>query len=231
MDTLSRGFLVSGAGRWGMVVLLPALLASLVGCRATSTGPENGLAARFGQAIQAVENQQQQVVQVMGEATAAQQNILFNAQQHFNEQETVAFIERWEQANVAVNQLRASLDDLNLNYYPMLEQLRLRAQAINDPFIRDQTLGYLEDTQRAYDTQAQEAQRCIDDLDASIRLGNDIVEALKIIGSANFIRIKLEELDKVCRESMQGLQEVNRLVDQGRGLLGLEIQAGTGVRT
>ncbi len=203
------------------------LLAVQWGCTATNTNNENALATRFSQAIQGVEAQQGQVLQVMGEATASQQNILLNAQMQFNEQETLAFIEKWEQANVAVVQLRASLDDLNLNYYPMLDQLRLRAQAINDPFIRDQTLGYLEDTQRAYDVQAQEAQRCLDNLDASIRLGNDIVEALKIIGSANFIRGKLEELGRVCQESMDGLQQVNRLVDQGRDLLGLEIEAGT----
>lgn len=203
------------------------LLAVQWGCTATNSSGENALAARFSQAIRGVETQQSQVLQVMGEATASQQNILLNAQMQFNEQETVVFIEKWEQANIAVVQLRASLDDLNMNYYPMLEQLRLRAMAINDSFIRDQTLGYLEDTQRAYDIQAQEAQRCLDDLDASIRLGNDIVEALKIIGSANFIRGKLEELGRVCQESMDGLQQVNRLVDQGRDLLGLEIEAGT----
>ncbi|MEZ4703400.1 MAG: hypothetical protein R2834_23925 [Rhodothermales bacterium] len=214
--------------RWlSWLPLLVFLLVIPSGCTATNTNGDNALAARFNRAIQGVETQQTQVQRVMQEATESQQNILFSAQVQFNEKETVAFIEKWEQANVAVNQLRASLDDLNQNYYPMLEQLRFRAQAINDPYIRDQTLSYLDDTQRAYDVQAQEAQRCIDDLDASIRLGNDIVEALKIIGSANFIRIKLEELGKVCKESMEGLKQVNRLVDQGRDLLGLEIEAGT----
>jgi hypothetical protein len=187
----------------------------------------DALAARFNEAIEGAQAQQGQVQQVIGEAVELQNAILSQGEFRFEEKTTVAFIEKWAEANLAVERLRASLADMNQNYLPMLEQLRTRAQAISDPYIRGQTLGYLDDTQQAYDRQAQEAQKCLQDLDASILLGNDIVEALKIIGSANFIRVKLEELGQVCRQSVAGLQQVNRLVNQGRDLLGLEIKAGS----
>ncbi len=203
-------------------LLLPLLLVQ-IGCATQTSG--NALAARFNQAIQGLETQQRETVSVIQQATEAQDAIVLQTEYRFEQQETIDFIQKWEQANLQVNRLRQSLAELNQSYRPMLQQLRLRAEAINDPYIRQETIAYLADTEQAYEVQAQEAARCIEELEATIRLGNDIVEALRIIGSARFIRIKMEELKRVCEDSMEGLEQVNRLVNQGRDLLDVELRA------
>ncbi len=197
------------------------LLLVVVGC-ARPQSQYDMLASRFTVAADKLEKQRTRTMEALQVASEAQTVAIMQEDFDFRSDETLAFVLSWETAGSEVSQLRRDVQITVGSTYEMLDGLRSRAQRINDPDIRDRTVTYVEQRRQEFDVAVLQTENAILSMEAAMQLGDDIIESLRIVGTANLVRQKIGELQDRQAEAIAAFPNVDSIIQEGRRLLNIE---------
>jgi hypothetical protein len=180
-------------------------------------------ASRCSFAAANLENQTVETLVALQEASDAQHIALAQPVFSFRSEETLAFIQSWKYAGNEVTELRAEIGNTVTSCYEMLDGLNARAAVINDSLIRIHTIDYVAERRKEYDTAVQKTYNTLNDIESMIFLGNDIIESMRIVGTANLVGPRIEELNQMHQEVINRFSNLNSIVDEGKRLLNIEL--------
>ncbi len=180
------------------------------------------LASRFTVAAEKLETQRTRTLEALQVASEAQVIAVTQEEFDFKSEETLAFVLRWETAGAEVSQLRRDVQVTVSSCYEMLDGLRLRAEAINDQEIRTRTVNYVDQRMAEFETAVGQTESAITTMENAMRLGNDIIESLRIVGTANLVRQKIGELETKQQEAISSFPDVDSIIQEGRKFLNIE---------
>lgn len=210
---------------------IPAFLAGLLlvagvsfasGCTRSESSQFDALASRFSFAADNLEAQKEETLVALQDASEAQQVAVMQASFNFRSPETLAFIQKWEFAGNQVAQLRVEISNTVASCYEMLDGLRARAGAINDEVIRTETIDYVDRRRLEFDEVVQQTSLAVDKMEAAMLLGDDIIESLRIVGTANLVSEKIDELRLKQQEAIESFAEVEMIIQEGKKFLNIE---------
>lgn len=180
------------------------------------------LASRFTVAAEKLETQRARTLEALQAASEAQVIAVTQEEFDFKSEETLAFVLRWETAGAEVSQLRRDVQVTVSSCYEMLDGLRLRAEAINDQEIRTRTVNYVDQRMAEFESAVGQTESAITTMENAMRLGNDIIESLRIVGTANLVRQKIGELEIKQKEAISRFPDVDSIIQEGRKFLNIE---------
>ena len=180
------------------------------------------LATRFTVAAEKLETQRARTLEALQAASEAQVIAVTQEEFDFKSEETLAFVLRWETAGSEVSQLRRDVQVTVSSCYEMLDGLRLRAEAINDQEIRTRTVNYVDQRMAEFESAVGQTESAITTMENAMRLGNDIIESLRIVGTANLVRQKIGELETKQKEAISRFPDVDSIIQEGRKFLNIE---------
>ena len=193
---------------------------------ASSCSPQQSqydmLASRFTVSAEKLETQRTRTLEALQAASEAQVVAVAQEEFDFKSDETLAFVLQWEAASVEVNQLRRDVQTTVTSCYEMLAGLRTRAEAINDPEIRTRTVEYVDQRQVEFEDAVLQTESAINSMENAMILGNDIIESLRIVGTANLVRQKIGELESKQKEAISRFPDVDSIIQEGRKFLNIE---------
>ena len=180
------------------------------------------LASRFSIAAEQLEQQKAVTLVALQDASQAQVVAVAQPEFNFRSAETLDFVQKWEVAGSEVSRLRAEIVNTITSCYEMLDGLLIRAQAINDEEIRTKTVEYVESRRIEFDLAVQETEQAVINMENAMRLGDDIIESLKIVGTANLVSRKIEELQDKQQEAIDSFPNVDTIIREGKRFLNIE---------
>lgn len=195
---------------------------ALTGCTRSETSQFDALASRFSFAADNLEAQKEETLVALQDASEAQQVAVMQTSFNFRSPETLAFIQKWEFAGSQVAQLRVEISNTVTSCYNMLDGLRARAEAINDDVIRTETIDYVDRRRLEFDEVVQQTSLAVDKMEGAMLLGDDIIESLRIVGTANLVSEKIDELRLKQQEAIESFAEVEMIIQEGKKFLNIE---------
>ena len=205
--------------KFGLVFMVVVVLFS--GCASPQSQYEM-LASRFTVSAEKLETQRSRTLEALQAASEAQVVAVAQEEFDFKSQETLAFVLQWEAAGAEVNQLRRDVESTVTSCYEMLAGLRTRAENINDPEIRTRTVEYVDQRQLEFEDAVIQTEEAINSMENAMVLGNDIIESLRIVGTANLVRQKIGELELKQQEAISRFPDVDSIIQEGRKFLNIE---------
>ena len=203
-------------------LLVAFLLFTLqAGCGPQQTQYEM-LASRFTVTAEKLEDQRYRTMEALQAASEAQVIAVSQVEFDFRSPETLAFILNWEAAGVEVTQLKIDIDNMVTSCFEMLGGLRTRAERINDPDIRMRTVEYVDERLQEFQSAVNQTDIAIGRIENAMQLGNDIIESLRIVGTANLIQQKIGELESKKEEAMASFPDVDSIIAEGYKFLNIE---------
>lgn len=197
------------------------VLFAFIGCARPQSQYEM-LASRFTVAAEKLEQQRTRTLEALQVASEAQVVAVEVEEFDFRSDETLAFVLSWETAGSEVSQLRRDVQITVTSCYEMLDGLRLRAERINDPDIRDRTVTYVDQRRQEFEVAVQQTEFAIASMEDAMQLGNDIIESLRIVGTANLVRQKIGELQDRHAQAIAAFPNVDSIIQEGMRLLNIE---------
>ncbi len=181
------------------------------------------LASRFTVAADKLENQRNRTLEALQIASEAQEVAVMQEEFNFRSDETLGFILSWDTAGNEVAQLRRDVQNMVTSCYEMLDGLRGRAERINDADIRSRTVTYVDQRRQEFEFAVQQTEDAIRRMESAMLLGNDIIESLRIVGTANLVRQKIGELESKHADAIAALSNLDSIIQEGRRLLSIEL--------
>lgn len=203
------------------MVLAFAVLIGASGCGRQQSQYEM-LASRFTVAAEQLEKQRYKTLDALQVASEAQVVAVTQEEFDFKSPETLAFVLEWENAGVEVSQLRRDVENTVISCREMLGGLRIRAESINDPEIRTRTVNYVDERAQEFEIAVSQTEDAIISMENAMVLGNDIIESLRIVGTANLVRQKIGELESRQQEAISRFPDVDSIIEEGRKFLNIE---------
>ena len=204
-----------------MMPLVVGILLFGTGCGEGQTEFDS-LASRFSFAADKLEQQKATTLIALQDASLAQEVAIAQPQFNFRSQETLDFVQKWERAGGEVSQLRIEIASTVTSCYEMLDGLLFRAQGINDEEIRVKTVEYVENRRLEFDEAVAETEQAVINMENAMRLGDDIIESLRIVGTANLVSQKIEELQEKQQEAIDSFPNVDTIIREGKKFLNIE---------
>lgn len=204
----------------GLLMVIGPLVVS--GCTRSESSQFDALASRFSFAADNLEAQKEETLVALQDASEAQQVAVLQTSFNFRSPETLDFIQKWEFAGNQVAQLRVEISNTVASCYEMLDGLRGRAEAINDEVIRTETIDYVDRRRLEFEEVVQQTSLAVDKMEAAMLLGDDIIESLRIVGTANLVSEKIDELRLKQQEAIESFAEVEMIIQEGKKFLNLE---------
>ncbi len=129
---------------------------------------------------------------------------------------------QWEVASAEVSQLRRDVQNIITSSFELLGGLMTRAESINDQEIRTQTMNYVDQRRQEFEIAVRQTEDAIVSMESAMLLGNDIIESLRIVGTANLVKRKIGELETRQKEAMLRFSDVDSIIEEGRKFLNIE---------
>ncbi len=203
------------------ILVTACILVFIWGCSKQQSQYEM-LASRFTVAAEKLEDQRSKTLYALQAASEAQVIAVTQEQFDFKSDETLAFVLQWETAGAEVSQLRRDVQNTVTSCYEMLGGLRIRAEAINDAEIRTRTVEYVDLRRQEFDLAVNQTEAAINSMENAMVLGTDIIESLRIVGTANLVRQKIGELESKQAEAISRFPDVDSIIQEGRKFLNIE---------
>ena len=203
-------------------VLSGVMLVVILGGCGESQSEFELLASRFSMAAEKLELQKTETLIALQEASTAQVVAVAQPEFNFQSAQTLEFVQKWQRAGGAVSQLRIEIGNTVTSCYEMLDGLLVRAQAINDDEIRTKTVEYVENRRLEFDRAVQQTEAAVLNMENAMRLGDDIIESLRIVGTANLVSQKIEELQAKQKEAIDSFPNVDNIIQEGKKFLNIE---------
>lgn len=201
---------------WGVVLLFVVF-----GCARPQSQYEM-LASRFTVAAEKLETQRTRTLEALQAASEAQVVAVTQEEFDFRSDETLRFVLAWETAGTEVSQLRRDVQLTVTSCYELLDGLRARAERINDEDIRNETVRYVDQRREEFNVAVVQTENAIASMENAMVLGNDIIESLRIVGTANLVQQKIGELEDKQKEAIALFPNVDTIIQEGRRFLNIE---------
>ena len=197
------------------------MLLGICGCSRPQSQYEM-LASRFTVAADKLESQRTQTLEALQAASETQVVAVMQEDFDFRSPETLAFVLQWEVASAEVFQLRRDVQNTVTSSYELLDGLMMRAEAINDPEIRTQKMSYVDQRRQEFELAVRQTEDAILNMERAMMLGNDIIESLRIVGTANLVKSKIGELETLQKEAIARFSDIDTIIKEGRKFLNIE---------
>ena len=203
------------------VIVVAVLLLGIFGCSRQKSQYEM-LASRFNVAADKLESQRSKTLVALQAASETQVVAVMQEEFDFRSPETLAFVLQWEIASAEVFQLRRDVENIVTSSFELLGGLMTRAESINDEEIRQQTMNYVDERRREFEFAVGQTEEAIQSMENAMMLGNDIIESLRIVGTANLVKRKIGELEILQKEAILRFSDVDSIIKEGRKFLNIE---------
>ena len=213
----------SAARRDPCRLLFPIFGVIVLFCGCTAKSDPERLASKFSFAAEKLQAQKSETLSALQTASTARAEAIAQEDFSFKSQETLQFVASWEEADVEVAELRLEITNTVQRCYELLDDLHARAEAINDEEIRGKTIEYVAERRREFEAAVQKTEQSIANMESMMSLGQDIIESLRIVGTANLVRGKIQELEIKQREALANFPDVEHIIEEGKRFLNLEL--------
>ena len=201
--------------------MVAVLLLGIFGCSRQKSQYEM-LASRFNVAADKLESQRSKTLVALQAASETQVVAVMQEEFDFRSPETLYFVLQWEIASAEVFQLRRDVENLVTSSFELLGGLMTRAESINDEEIRQQTMNYVDERRREFEFAVGQTEEAIQSMENAMMLGNDIIESLRIVGTASLVKRKIGELEILQKEAILRFSDVDSIIKEGRKFLNIE---------
>ncbi len=143
----------------------------------------------------------------------------------FTDKRTQKFIGRWKTSEEEVKALRQELNELVEKTDFSFAYCEKKLSTIDDSAIRARSATAVQEKKASFSAASVRTGRVIDDLEVTIARGNDVISGLEIAGVLNSVDEEVVALDRLNHRAREKLPELDGLINEGQGLLELELGA------
>lgn len=207
----------------GIMVTLAALLLATSSCSRRTQLQVFAYAVRT--AVAEFQDQRSDVVHAFAEAGEAKKKATFQVQMKFSDERTQEFIDRWEEAEEEVRDLRKEFNTVIEKGDYFFAYCEKKLATIGNTDIRTRAATAIEEKKAAFSAAAVKTSGVIDHLEATIKHGNDVISGLEIAGVLNSLGDEITALGQLNDRALQKLPELDDLIKEGEGLMEVEFGA------
>lgn len=183
----------------------------------------------FAYAVQTAVNefrgQRSDVLDAFAAAEEAKQKATFQVEMKFSDKRTQKFIDRWEDAEEEVESLRKEFNVVIEKGDFFFAYCEKKLATIGDTNIRTRAATAVAEKKEAFSAAAVKTDGVIDQLEATIKHGNDVISGLEIAGALNSLGDEIITLGELNDRALQTLPELDDLIKEGQGLMEIELGA------
>ena len=174
-------------------------------------------------AIQEFQAQKEDVREALDRAEDAKREI--EANMSFSDPRTQRFIDRWRQAEREVIRLRSAFDEVIKKTDFLFAYCEKKMRTIGNESIRNRAATAIARKKEGLTKTAKDTHEVINQLEATIREGNDVISGLEIAGALNSLGDEISTLGDLNTSAKQKLPELDALIKEGSSLLETEFGA------
>lgn len=176
-------------------------------------------------AVEELSEQRVDTLEAFSAAAEARNEITRDPTLSFSSPKTQDFIDRWKTAESEVRALRRQYNDTLKEADFFFAYAEKKNALIRDSELRERTARAISNKKASFTTEALGSHSAITDLERTIEKGNDMIAALEIAGVLGSISKEVVELRALQERALGKTADIEKLINEGGGLLELELRA------